>query len=178
MANVKAKFRQSEMLWLFSRAVGFGQVAATQEQLKEKQEHRNELIHREHDVWAALKLLKKQATRNDDGSWIVGPKDLDATWETPLLNIGEQERDGIFWLLCASLDPASPLKVTVGMADEIVWPIAEKIRRTLALAKELKLDPSKRTRIEDDPEPEELRETSDSTVSETNEKPAFHCVDA
>lgn len=101
-------------------------------------------------LWSKLKSLATQLPGN---SWRIGPENPEkenGTLEYEL-NLHDDDRDAAFYVLSAALDPRSPLKQPISVQEDIIWPIADKIRKRNALRRELKLHETKPEKIEDDP---------------------------
>jgi hypothetical protein len=122
-----------------------------------------EISGRETDVLRFWNKLKTVARRTDRG-WEFGPEDVPSDWSCEM-KLDDEEREGAYLVLLSALDPRSPLKTTVGVAADVVWPVARKIRRESALKKELKIVDYKRPKIEDDPEPESNGAKSETMIA-------------
>jgi len=108
---------------------------------------------REQDVALVWRLLKKYARRVENGGWEFGPEKATFDW-TFELTLHDEERDGVYYLLLAAVDPRSPLKLPVGTLEDIVWPVVRKIRAEGVIRRELKIGTTRPKKIEYDAEPE------------------------
>jgi hypothetical protein len=106
----------------------------------------------EQDVLKLWKKITAFARRKSGRNWEFGPEKPEPDW-TCELNLHDEERDGMYWVLLSALDPRSPLKQRMGVCAETIWPMVRKIKREFAMRKELKLNDTKPRKIEDDPEP-------------------------
>jgi len=106
-----------------------------------------DLSAREDLVGMAWKLLKKSSERSGESGWLFGglkaEKDAVVT-----LALHDDEKDGIYWTLLSGLDPRSLNKQPISVAEDYLWPIAEKIKAVPPLRKDLKLNETKKQKIE------------------------------
>jgi hypothetical protein len=77
--------------------------------------------------------------------------------ETEVLRLTDESISGAIWILRLSLDPASPIQQSVALCDELVWPLAEKLRKVGMLREMLGLQTAKKFKLVDDPEPEKKK---------------------
>lgn len=149
---MKIELTLQEVRWVFTAIANYG--AVSKEEAARGGEWHIERVAREQDVARVWKKVKTLAKKTGPLAWEVGPKSKDEEdGITYTLSLDDADRDGVLWLLLAALDPRSPSKGLVITLEEIVWPLAQKIRREKWLKKELKFADHKRIKIDDDPEP-------------------------
>lgn len=161
------RFTQSEATYFLAVSAQYGRVQIDPQTGKVQGDGDwAESALKEQSVLAFYKRMRKLATKTPNG-YRFGPETPDENWALDI-SLHDEERDGAFFVALALLDPRSKTKAQVSFADEIVWPIVEKIKRLKAVRKELKLDETKPKRYEDDPDPK-LAKVEDEEVEESEE---------
>lgn len=69
------------------------------------------------------------------------------------IRLSEDAREGMYWCLFSALHPASRYCRAAGIQAETIWPLAERVRITSQLRKDLGIDTAPHRKIELDPEP-------------------------
>jgi hypothetical protein len=108
-----------------------------------------ERVTRDQDVASLWRKLKGHSRRVERG-WDFGPEGAGLDWSVRV-ELGDQERDGVYWLLLAALDPRTPLKQPVAVLEDMVWPMVRKIGAEGPLRRELKIVDRRSSRIAYDP---------------------------
>ncbi len=144
----------------------------------------------QHEAYCVEKAMQalKPLFHTGPGNWILPPKDeeeqaklekehgIDLTgvkyWlpdETRTLNLHDDAKDGIYFIIRSGLDVSSPLRVNAIEASEYLWPTAQAIKRSMSLKKELGLMDAKRDAIPDDDDPIFATPTEDSKEEQPKE---------
>jgi hypothetical protein len=146
---MKLELDLEEARWLFAAAGNYGRV--TREEASKGGDWWAQCMAREQDVVRVWRKLQKFAKKTGAREFQLGPDRENGTPWMAELTFEDEERDGVFWVCLAALDPRTPLKENVGVSEVLVWPIIRKICRERAMLKELKVTERKRIKIDDDP---------------------------
>jgi hypothetical protein len=73
------------------------------------------------------------------------------------VRLSEDSISGLLWCLATFMDSSSPAPVSVMVAENVIWPLVEKLGKVRALQEALGLDKAQPRRWRDDPEKDEER---------------------
>ncbi len=101
----------------------------------------------------------------------LGHRMTDKTREVGIV-LTEASLSGVIWCLIVSLHPASGMVQTVGVQEDIFWPIAEKLKKVRIIKETIGLDPTKATprRWKDDEEYDEEERVKEAKKAEKAKK--------
>lgn len=123
------------------------------------------------EVRKLFKELKKHSpmTKKPERWILFGPEDNfreikgedgNIGWRMANLNeeveieLNADAMSGAVWCMVLALHPMSPVVKSVGQQEDIIWPLAEKLKKVKVLREEIKLADAKPRRWKDDDEEE------------------------
>ena len=106
--------------------------------------------------------------KRQDGPTGEGWKMLDLSREVEI-KLSEDAHVGAKWCLLLALHPDSKNCEQTGYQEEVIWPMAERLRLTRTLRKALGLDKAEHKRLELDPLPGEEKEEKEEKEEEKPE---------
>jgi hypothetical protein len=102
-----------------------------------------------------------EEVRNDKGE-IIQFEVRDTSREIEV-RLSEDSVSGLLWCLATFMDSGSPAPVSVMVAENVIWPLVEKLGKVRALQEALGLDKGQPRRWKDDPEKDEERVPEEKT---------------
>lgn len=96
-----------------------------------------------------------------DSNWVKKGEEAGGRWEManfslPVeIRLSEDALSGAYWCALLMAHPGSPLMLNVGSQEEVLWPLAKKLRFVSDLEKAIGLDKAVHKRLDLDPEDED-----------------------